>query len=748
MTHLLGPGSVSTAASSLSSGQSEQGSAEYALQLPSAQQKFGQLLDRSTEQRLHESQGTKPAAAVSQSKATNPTADTPVNEATSKSPIEVISAADDTGAHESWLTLLETIQDGASGESSLEYLAGKQGLTGEQLKAALHDALSQLDKNALRAHGKELPETFDLSTTAATLSQLFEHNDALALDPRLSALLHSVGQLPDAQQKRVQSQLAVVIDSLRQPTTPVIDEGQMDALQKLVEDYQQLQSDLSDEQRAAALKHLSADDVAILQALEQALDHALQTQGLDQVQDGQTIEQQAERKSEQKAEQKSERKSEPVTNVDLQSLQSLLATLAESTQAESNVVNAGENSVARLDAETQASEIQAAEAELLQALEHLQRALAALPHEGLQRPADIETEAGELASANARLQTALVELMELLSTASSTPRGVAHDQPVLGDAAQSRFAAMQQLVEELRALISTTDPSAASDETVDTEQVALMMTNLRQLIGRLDTEQSSLSRQDNQPNQQLPPAAQALSDVARQARDQLQAMQLQRPGNDAAENTSDNFNELLQRLETNPSQGNTTIRSSELGTTANHTAMTTSTLSPAMVRETMTAQPPAQSAFETARQTQQAIDILGTGAPERLRERISVMFNTRTQAAEMRLDPPDLGRLTIRLHMNHEQASVSFQVSSPQAREALEHNMPRLRELLAEQGIQLADANVSEQQGQGGQRGGANDNADHAAGRGYEIGDVESEGELLELTVPSGIGQGRVDYYV
>jgi len=69
--------------------------------------------------------------------------------------------------------------------------------------------------------------------------------------------------------------------------------------------------------------------------------------------------------------------------------------------------------------------------------------------------------------------------------------------------------------------------------------------------------------------------------------------------------------------------------------------------------------------------------------------------------AEIKLNPPDLGPLQVRISTQHDQASVVF--SSPHAavRDALDQALPRLRDMLGGQGIQLSDASVG---GQGASR--------------------------------------------
>ena len=257
----------------------------------------------------------------------------------------------------------------------------------------------------------------------------------------------------------------------------------------------------------------------------------------------------------------------------------------------------------------------------------------------------------------------------------------------------------------------------------------------------------------------LPPVAQALSMASQQLRAQLQqALQAQQSGGMAAEEDFEGDFENLRRLVSenglNSSEQRSPSTTSQLGSSFQSALQNSQSSSPQGnllsrdAAQQRSAEGPALSGFEAARQAQQAIDILGTGASERLRERVSVMFNSRTQAAEMRLDPPDLGRLSIRLNMNQEQASVSFQVTTPQAREALEQNLPRLRELLAEQGIALADANISEEKQSNSEQSLAGQaQSGQTDSNGLVESEFDSESEL-EVNSPGVVRDGRVDYFV
>lgn len=80
-----------------------------------------------------------------------------------------------------------------------------------------------------------------------------------------------------------------------------------------------------------------------------------------------------------------------------------------------------------------------------------------------------------------------------------------------------------------------------------------------------------------------------------------------------------------------------------------------------------------------------------------LAEKIRWMVNGRQSMAEIRLDPPEMGSMQIRLNVSGDSASVSFVVQSQHAKEALVDAMPRLRDMFSEQGLDLGESFVSQQ---------------------------------------------------
>ncbi|MCG9554147.1 flagellar hook-length control protein FliK [Vibrio sp. Isolate31] len=84
-------------------------------------------------------------------------------------------------------------------------------------------------------------------------------------------------------------------------------------------------------------------------------------------------------------------------------------------------------------------------------------------------------------------------------------------------------------------------------------------------------------------------------------------------------------------------------------------------------------------------------------ANEQVAEKVQMMMSKNLKNLDIRLDPPELGQMKIRMTMNNDVANVHFTVNSQQARDVIEQTLPRLREMLAQQGMQLADSSVQQQ---------------------------------------------------
>jgi flagellar hook-length control protein FliK len=75
-------------------------------------------------------------------------------------------------------------------------------------------------------------------------------------------------------------------------------------------------------------------------------------------------------------------------------------------------------------------------------------------------------------------------------------------------------------------------------------------------------------------------------------------------------------------------------------------------------------------------------------------QKIVWMVAGEEQSASLTLNPPDLGPLQVVLSVTNDQASIAFSSSQQEVRQALENALPRLREMMGENGIALGNATV------------------------------------------------------
>ena len=80
-----------------------------------------------------------------------------------------------------------------------------------------------------------------------------------------------------------------------------------------------------------------------------------------------------------------------------------------------------------------------------------------------------------------------------------------------------------------------------------------------------------------------------------------------------------------------------------------------------------------------------------------LGNRVQWMINNNHLRAELRLNPPQLGPLDVRISIEGEQTSINFASPHGLVRESLENALPQLREMLSATGLNQVDVNVSHQ---------------------------------------------------
>jgi len=114
---------------------------------------------------------------------------------------------------------------------------------------------------------------------------------------------------------------------------------------------------------------------------------------------------------------------------------------------------------------------------------------------------------------------------------------------------------------------------------------------------------------------------------------------------------------------------------------------------------------------------------------EQIGQRVQLMVSNRLQTAEIRLTPAELGPLRIQLAVDDGAASVTFHAASAVTRDAIEQALPRLREMLTENGLTLSQADIGEQ----GVQHGGREHRDDASTVAFASGDAsgERDGEVV-----------------
>ncbi|MGL4707042.1 MAG: flagellar hook-length control protein FliK, partial [Aeromonas veronii] len=116
--------------------------------------------------------------------------------------------------------------------------------------------------------------------------------------------------------------------------------------------------------------------------------------------------------------------------------------------------------------------------------------------------------------------------------------------------------------------------------------------------------------------------------------------------------------------------------------------------------------PAAETTLRREPQNLPHLKLASQEAPAELHQKVNVMLAEKLQQAEIQLDPLGLGKMKIQIQMGADsQANVHFVVQHGQTREMLEQAMPRLRDMLAGQGIQLGQTQVQQQSQQQQQQG-------------------------------------------
>ncbi|MCA4127663.1 flagellar hook-length control protein FliK, partial [Pseudomonas aeruginosa] len=148
----------------------------------------------------------------------------------------------------------------------------------------------------------------------------------------------------------------------------------------------------------------------------------------------------------------------------------------------------------------------------------------------------------------------------------------------------------------------------------------------------------------------------------------------------------------------------------------------------------------------------QPVAMQQNGWSEAVVDRVMWMSSQNLKSAEIQLDPAELGRLDVRIHMTADQTQVTFASPNAGVRDALESQMHRLRDMFSQQGMNQLDVNVSDQSLARGWQGQQQGEGGSARGRGFAgeaSGDEETLAGVSEIRSRPGssAARGLVDYY-
>mgnify|MGYP000642049157 CR=1 FL=1 len=140
----------------------------------------------------------------------------------------------------------------------------------------------------------------------------------------------------------------------------------------------------------------------------------------------------------------------------------------------------------------------------------------------------------------------------------------------------------------------------------------------------------------------------------------------------------------------------------------------------------------------------ETISIFRKDFTEAVKDKVMVMISQKLQQLDIRLDPPELGNVHVRVNLQNEQAVVNFMVQNQQAKEAFEENLNKLKDMLAEHGVDVGDANVEQQS----QQSAESETDSHFNGQGQNSNDNELESAETVLSANLfKTSSSSVDYY-
>ncbi len=158
------------------------------------------------------------------------------------------------------------------------------------------------------------------------------------------------------------------------------------------------------------------------------------------------------------------------------------------------------------------------------------------------------------------------------------------------------------------------------------------------------------------------------------------------------------------------------------------------------------------SAASSVNASQHSLQLASNATPSQwgqaIGEKVSLLINQKLDRAEIRIDPPHLGKLDIQIQLKDDVASIHIQTHQAATRDLVDAASFRLRDFLQESGYSAVDVNVSHQDPSQAQQQFHQQSADTGTGR--QQG-PEDSGNAAEVWSPQNVslvgGRNVIDFF-
>ena len=156
--------------------------------------------------------------------------------------------------------------------------------------------------------------------------------------------------------------------------------------------------------------------------------------------------------------------------------------------------------------------------------------------------------------------------------------------------------------------------------------------------------------------------------------------------------------------------------------------------------------PPSGPAATTPTQLAVGVPVNQQGWDQSVSERVVWLAKQGIQEASIQLHPKNMGPIEVHIALHKDDASIAFVVHHPATREAIQAAMPKLRDMMQQSGLNLAQSDVSHQSFSQ-QHQGRSSSHTILGGQGSPLDGVGATASSGEMSLHSGVLLGAVDYY-